>query len=94
MESAALAQAAAENGLAFAALRVISDGAAHHLPRAVLNAVDDSGRIGTGRLAAGLLTRPADWGAFLRLARAGRRAEAALGRLGAALFEIAAPFLL
>ncbi|GIX16064.1 MAG: hypothetical protein KatS3mg119_0250 [Rhodothalassiaceae bacterium] len=94
MESAALARACADRGIAFAALRVISDAQAHRLPRAVIAAVDDAGRLSPGRLSAGLLARPSDWGAFAGLARAGLRAEAALGRLGAALFEVALPGLL
>ncbi len=94
MESAALARLCAQAGIAFAALRVISDAAAHLLPRTVTAAVDDAGRLDPWKLAAGLLVRPADWGPFLRLARAGMRAEAALGRLGAALPQIALPFLI
>ncbi len=93
MESAALARACAEEGIAFAVLRVISDGASHRLPACVTDAVDAEGRLHMGRLLGGLALRPHVWRDFARLACAGRRAERGLGRLGATLPQIALPFL-
>ncbi len=94
MESAALARACAEEGLAFAALRVISDGASHRLPAWLSGAIDGRGRLRPPALVTGLCANPRDWPAFAALARAGMRAERSLSRLGAALPQIALPFLL
>ncbi len=94
MESAALARACADEGLAFAALRVISDGLSHRLPSWLSEAIDERGRLSPSALAAGICAHPRDWPAFAALARAGLRAERSLSRLGAALPQIALPFLL
>lgn len=81
MESAAVARVAAHHGVPFAALRVIADPAWAALPRAALCALDGTGRVRAGRLAAALLRRPADTLGLLRLARYNRRAEAGLRAL-------------
>lgn len=66
MESAAVAQVAAQAGLPFIALRVIVDTAADELPAAVI-AASTGGGLRVGRLLAGLLRAPADVGPLIRL---------------------------
>jgi len=66
MESAAIAQVAAQAGLPFIALRVIVDTAADELPAAVI-AASAGGGLRVGRLIGGLLRAPADVAAVIRL---------------------------
>jgi len=83
MESAAVAEVAAEFGLPFLALRVILDTARDSLPDSVLRSFQAPA---TGRARAAparprlwpLLCAPGDWGALLRLARQYRVAGRAL----------------
>jgi adenosylhomocysteine nucleosidase len=79
MESAAVAQVAAEHQLPFITLRVIVDTASVSLPASVMCMIDPAyaGRSGLWR-AWTLLGAPQDWGALLRLARASRLAQRAL----------------
>jgi adenosylhomocysteine nucleosidase len=83
MESAAVAEVAADHGLPFLALRVILDTARDSLPESILRAFDPVAerRHGLRRawpLLRPLLYAPADWGPLLRLAGQYRRARHAL----------------
>jgi adenosylhomocysteine nucleosidase len=82
MESAAIAQVAAQAGLPFIALRVIVDTAADELPAAVI-AASGGGRLRIGRLLAGLLRAPAQVGALIRLAARYRTAGRVLAAVAA-----------
>ncbi len=86
MESAAVAHVAADNGIGFAAIRAISDGASDALPPGLTVALDvQSGALRAGGVARLLLTKPH---LVPRLVRAGRdfgRALATLSSAGAAL---------
>ncbi|HEX2789181.1 MAG TPA: hypothetical protein VHN17_02005 [Steroidobacteraceae bacterium] len=79
MESAAVAQVAADHGLPFITLRVIVDSATVSLPGSVMRAFEPAmaGRPGLWRAWA-LLGAPADWGSLLRLAAAYRVARRVL----------------
>ncbi len=79
MESAAVAQVAAEHHLPFITLRVIVDSASVTLPASVVRMLEPAhaGRSARWR-AWGLLGAPRDWGALLRLAQASRLARRAL----------------
>jgi adenosylhomocysteine nucleosidase len=86
MESAAVAQVAAQAGLPFIALRVIVDTAADELPAAVI-AASGGGRLRLGRLLAGLLRAPGDVAPLIRLSaryRIAARVLAAVARPGSA----------
>ncbi len=85
MESHAVARAAAAAGLPFAALRVIADSAAASLPAVARAALTDQGSIAVGRVLFGLLRRPSDLPALLRLGRDSRAALRALAAGGEAL---------
>ncbi len=84
MESFAIAQIALELGLEFAVARVVVDTAADSLPGVVLQATDDRGEVDYRRLAAGLLHRPPELLALLRLAQRYRVAMRSLRALAAA----------
>jgi adenosylhomocysteine nucleosidase len=79
MESAAVAQVAAEHQLPFITLRVIVDNASVNLPASVTRMIDPAhaGRTSLWR-AWTLASAPQDWGALLQLARASRLAQRAL----------------
>jgi adenosylhomocysteine nucleosidase len=79
MESAAVAQVAAEHELPFITLRVVLDSASVSLPGSVMRTLEpgNAGRSGLWR-AFVLASAPADWGALLRLAAAYRLARRAL----------------
>jgi adenosylhomocysteine nucleosidase len=79
MESAAVAQVAAEHALPFITLRVILDSASVSLPGSVMRTLEpaNAGRRALWRAWA-LVSAPADWGALLRLAGAYRVARRAL----------------
>jgi adenosylhomocysteine nucleosidase len=83
MESAAIAQVAAQAGLPFLALRVIIDTASDELPAAVI-AASAGGRLRVGRLIGGLLRTPADVGALIRLSARYRIAIRVLAAVAAA----------
>ncbi len=82
MESAAVAEVAAQHGLPFLVLRVVLDTAADSLPESILRAFDPaaarSGRSRAWLLLVALLTRPTDLAALLRLAGQYRRAQRTL----------------
>jgi adenosylhomocysteine nucleosidase len=84
MESAAVAEVAAKHNLPFIAVRVIVDTAADFLPRAVV-AASRAGRVQIGRLIGGLILRPREIAALLRLAQRHRIAMRSLRAIGAHL---------
>lgn len=84
MESAAVADVAARHNLPFIAVRVIVDTAADVLPRAVV-AASRAGRVRFGRLIGGLILRPREIAALLRLAQRYRIAMRSLRAIGAHL---------
>ncbi len=81
MESAAIAQVAAEAGLPFIAVRVIVDTAGEDLPGAVL-AASTQAKVSIGRLLAGLALAPWEARAVIRLAGRFRIACAVLAGIG------------
>ncbi|MEE9254216.1 MAG: purine and other phosphorylase-like protein, family 1 [Pseudomonadales bacterium] len=82
MESAAIAEAAADHGLPFAAIRAISDTACDALPRGITLVVDsETGMIKPSGVARLLLTRPH---LVPQLVRTGRQFGKALSMLRAA----------
>jgi adenosylhomocysteine nucleosidase len=84
MESLAIAQVAALQGLPFIAVRVIVDTAHDELPQAVVKA-SRTGRVQTWRLIGALALAPAEFGAVVRLAqqyRAASRSLATVARAG------------
>jgi hopanoid-associated phosphorylase len=84
MESLAIAQIAATQGLPFIAVRVIVDTAQDALPAAV-TAASRSGQLQIWRLIGALALAPAELSALIRLAqryRAARRSLAAIARAG------------
>ena len=82
MESAAIAEVAAEHGIAFAAIRAISDTASDPLPRGMTLAVDpETGSLRPSGVARLLLTRPH---LVPQLVRTGRHFGKALSTLRAA----------
>jgi len=84
MESAAVAEVAAKHNLPFIAVRVIVDTAADFLPRAVVEA-SRAGRVHVGRLIGGLILKPQEIAALLRLAQRHRIAMRCLRAIGAHL---------
>lgn len=78
LETAAVADAARAAGVPVAGLRVVCDPAGTALPRASRAALDGRGRVRGARVAAGLLRRPGELPALLRLGRAERTARSAL----------------
>lgn len=84
MESAAVAEVAAQHNLPFIAARVIVDTAADRLPRAVV-AASRAGRVQFGRLLAGMVMAPGEIAGLVRLAHRYRIAMRSLRTLGAHL---------
>jgi len=80
MESLPLAEAAAEAGRPFIAVRAVADPAGRAIPGAALAALGKDGRVDFARLLAALARRPGDLAGFPALARDSARAKAALGR--------------
>lgn len=91
MESHAVAAVAAQGGLPFIVLRVVADPAGRAVPVWLTAATDRQGRADPLAAITGLLRRPFDIGAVIRLARDVRRARKALSR---AAFLAAPLFLL
>jgi hopanoid-associated phosphorylase len=81
MESAAVAEVAAQNRLPFIAVRVIVDTAGDTLPRAVV-AASRAGKVRLGRLIAGLLMAPGEIAPLIRLAQRYRIAMRTLRLIG------------
>lgn len=85
MESAAIAEVAAEHRLPFIAVRVVVDGAADVLPRAVTAAADNEGHLHIWRLIGALALAPNELPPLIQLARsyrAANRSLAAIARKG------------
>lgn len=80
MESQVAARFAAKRNLPLAALRVISDDAAHVLPPAALVAMKPDGGIAMGRVLGSLLRKPRQIPALVRTARGSNKAFAELLR--------------
>jgi adenosylhomocysteine nucleosidase len=78
MESAAVAEVAAEHGLPFVAIRVIIDTARDSLPDALVRTLASQSRGKSPRLALPVLRAPAQWGQLARLALRYRTANIAL----------------
>lgn len=81
MESAAVAQIAAQHNLPFIAVRVIVDTAADMLPRAVVRA-SRLGRVRFARLIGGLILAPREIGSLIALAQRYRIAMRSLRIIG------------
>jgi adenosylhomocysteine nucleosidase len=84
MESAAVAEIAANHKLPFIAVRVIVDTAADVLPRAVV-AASRAGRVRFARLIGGLILAPREIVGLIRLAQRYRIAMRSLHAIGAHL---------
>ena len=80
MESQVAARFAAKRNLPLAALRVISDDAAHVLPPAALVAMKPDGGIAMGRVLGSLLRHPLQIPSLIRTARGSNKAFAELLR--------------
>ncbi len=78
LESGAVAETARRSGVAFAVLRAICDPAGRDLPRAAIVAIDGSGVIGAGRVAASVMRRPWQIPDLVALALDAARARRAL----------------
>jgi hopanoid-associated phosphorylase len=85
MESPAVAATARQFNLPFLAVRVIADTADRRVPAWLSRVIDEAGAVKPGAFCAGLLKRPGDLAAIVRLARANRRALASLRRVAALL---------
>ncbi len=84
LESGAVADAARQAQVAFAALRAVCDPATRPLPPAAVGALNTAGGIGLLRVGASLLVHPGQVGALLALSRdAGLARRALLGRVRA-----------
>jgi adenosylhomocysteine nucleosidase len=90
METAAVARTAQAAGIPWIAMRAISDTANDALPSGVVQAIDQTGRVRAGRLAAALVRHPAE---ILQLPALARGFNAALRALRIAARE-AGPTLL
>ena len=75
MESAGILEAAEQEGLPVSVLRVITDSADMALPAAILQRVDDFGRLNVPGLGLDLVTLPAQIPAAIRLGWAARHAR-------------------
>jgi adenosylhomocysteine nucleosidase len=85
MESAAVAEIAEQHGLPFLAVRVVVDGAADVLPRAVTAAADNEGHLQIWRLIGALALAPNELAPLIRLAqryRVANRSLATIARSG------------
>ena len=85
MESLAIAEVARGRQLPFIAIRVIVDGAADTLPRAVTAAADSEGHLQVWRLLGALVRTPGELPALIRLGRryrAANRSLAAVAQVG------------
>jgi adenosylhomocysteine nucleosidase len=80
VESGAVARVAARHGIPFAVLRAVCDPADMDLPPLALIALNGQGGLRPWRTAGELITRPAQLGGLIALARAAAAARAALVR--------------
>jgi adenosylhomocysteine nucleosidase len=81
MESVAVGEVAAKHHLPFIAVRVIVDGAADVLPRAVTAAADNEGHLQVWRLIGALALAPNELAPLIRLARRYRAANRSLATI-------------
>ena len=81
MESIAVAKTADDARLPVLVLRSVVDSADMVIPRSVVTATDEDGRISLLRLAASLLRRPVDYRAFVQLGLAFRHSQRTLKQL-------------
>lgn len=89
MESAGAARACARAGVPFAAIRAVSDRQGDVLPD-LAGLIDPAGRVRARRIAGRIASRPAEFPAWVRLARGARAAGRALvPAVSAALAEAA-----
>ena len=91
MESHRVALVAAAAGLPFLALRAIGDPAGRALPALVARALGEDGRPRIGPVIAGLLRRPGDLAALLRVRRDTAAALAALAAVAETLIPAILP---
>ena len=91
MESHRVALVAAAAGLPFLALRAIGDPAGRALPALVARALGEDGRPRIGPVVAGLLRRPGDLAALLRVKRDTAAALAALAAVAETLIPAILP---
>lgn len=94
MESVAIGQVAEKHGLPFIAVRVVVDGAADVLPRAVTAAADTEGHLQIWRLIGALALAPNELAPVIRLARryrAANRSLATIAGIGSLASYAAAP---
>jgi adenosylhomocysteine nucleosidase len=84
MESFAIAEVAAEQGVKFAVARVVVDAAADALPRSVTRATGPRGEVHIARLLGGLLRGPTEMFTLLQLSQRYRVALRSLRYLGRA----------
>jgi adenosylhomocysteine nucleosidase len=77
MEASAVAQAAEARGVAFAAVKAISEASEFVFPP-MEKFIDSTGQLHTGQFAASLILRPWRWRSAIRLARNSARASRAL----------------
>ena len=80
LESGMVAEVAEAEGVPFAVLRAVCDPAGRDLPRAAVQAQNDSGGIRPGAMAVNLLRRPLDIFGLIALGRDATRARRALIR--------------
>ncbi len=88
METHMVARAAAAAGRPWAALRAIADDAATTLPAWTAHLIRADGHVDRLAAARGVLTRPTDLPALIRVGRASARAHAALGRAAPGLAAV------
>jgi adenosylhomocysteine nucleosidase len=81
MESVAIAQLAAENGIPFVAIRTVADPADSNLPQSVAQAMDHRGDIDLRKLLWYTLAHPAEFPRLLRLGRHFHAAQRTLKRV-------------
>jgi adenosylhomocysteine nucleosidase len=91
METAGIAQVAAQAGVPLLALRAISDGPAEPLPFSIEEFTDEQQRIRTGKFLSAILRRPGLLHGLLRLGRNTNRAAQNLALALLAILEQAAP---
>ncbi len=84
MESAGVAEVAQDAGVAFMAVRAVSDGVHDPVPRAALSAIGADGALQAGRFIAAWLRRPAETRALVGLAKGFRAAWRTLNGVAAA----------
>ena len=85
MESGAVAEACVRAGKPFAVLRAIADPAGRGIPALAMRGLGPEGETRPLAVAAGLLRRPGDLPALIRLGRDSQAALAALGVAGSVL---------